>query len=164
MKQTKQEKTAKKEAGSARAENNKASSSKDEGKKASSSKDEGKKASSSKDEGNLCDESCPIHGSLSARGRLFQGTVKKKFPKRAVIEFERTLYVKKYERYVKKKTKIHARLPKCMESEIQIGDYVQVQECRPLSKIIHFVIIKKIRDKAGSAKAENNQGKMESKE
>jgi ribosomal protein S17 len=65
---------------------------------------------------------------------------------------------------VKKKTKIHARLPKCMESEIQIGDYVQVQECRPLSKIIHFVVVKKIRDKAGSAKAENNQGKMESKE
>jgi ribosomal protein S17 len=40
-----------------------------------------------------------------------------------------------------------------MENNIQIGDYVQVQECRPLSKIIHFVLIKKIRSKENKEKS-----------
>ncbi len=92
------------------------------------------------------DIQCPFHGILSARGRVFKGTVIKKFPRRITIEFERTIYVRKYERYLKKKTKIHARLPDCMKDEINVGDYIEVRECRPLSKIIHFVVIKKIRD------------------
>jgi len=97
------------------------------------------------------DKNCHIHGGLKARGRIFEGIVIKKFPKRITIEFERMIYVKKYERYKKSKTKIHARLPDCMRAEIQEGDYIQVQECRPLSKIIHFVVIKKIKD-AGELK------------
>ena len=91
------------------------------------------------------DKDCHIHGKLKTRGRTFEGNVIKKFPKRVVIEFGRTIYVRKYERYKKSKTKIHARLPKCMEDEIKIGDYVKVKECRPLSKLIHFVVIEKIR-------------------
>ena len=54
------------------------------------------------------------------------------------------IYISKYERYAKKKTKIHARLPDCQKESVNIGDYVQVQECRPLSKIIHFTFTKKI--------------------
>lgn len=92
------------------------------------------------------DGKCHIHGSLRARGRIFEGTVTKKFPKRIVIEFERMVYVRKYERYKKSKTKIHARLPDCMEEKINEGDLVRVQECRPLSKIIHFVVIEKIKE------------------
>lgn len=91
------------------------------------------------------DKDCHIHGSLKVRGRTFEGTVTKKFHKRIVIEFERMVYVRKYERYKKSKTKIHARLPVCMEDEINIGDYIKIQECRPLSKLIHFVVIGKIR-------------------
>ena len=83
---------------------------------------------------------------IGTRGRIFEGIVIKKFPKRVTIEFERMIYVRKYERYAKSKTKIHARLPEKMEKEIKIGDLIQVQECRPLSKIIHFVVIKKIKD------------------
>jgi len=93
------------------------------------------------------DKSCPIHGNLKVRGRVFEGTVTRKFHKRITIEFERMIYIRKYERYAKSKTKIHARLPVCMEKEINIGDLIRVQECRPLSKIIHFVVIKKIKDK-----------------
>ena len=93
------------------------------------------------------DIKCPFHGKLKTRGRVFQGFVKKKLQNRLVIEFEKTLYVKKYERYLKKRTRIHARLPSCMD--INVGDYVKIQECRPLSKIIHFVVIEKIRDKEG---------------
>ena len=90
------------------------------------------------------DKLCPKHGNISVRGRSFKGFVKKKFPKRVVIEFERTVYVKKYERYAARKTKLHARLPDCMASEINIGDYIEIMECRPISKIIHFIVVKKI--------------------
>ena len=61
-----------------------------------------------------------------------------------MIEFERTFYIKKYERYMRKKTRLHARLPACMQ-DVEVGDYVEIQECRPLSKIIHFVLIKVLR-------------------
>jgi len=83
---------------------------------------------------------------ICTRGRVFEGIVIKKFPKRVVIAFERMIYVKKYERYAKSRTKIHARLPEKLENEIKLGDLISVQECRPLSKIIHFMVIKKIKD------------------
>ena len=93
------------------------------------------------------DKDCPVHGNLKARGRVFEGRVIKKFPSRVTIESERMVYVRKYERYAKSRTKIHARLPVCMEKDIDIGDLIRVQECRPLSKIIHFVVISKIKSK-----------------
>ncbi len=83
----------------------------------------------------------------SARGRTFQGYVTKKFPHRVVIEFERIIYMPKYERYSRGRTRLHARIPTGME--VAIGDYVKVQECRPLSKIIHFIVLNVVR------KAEN---------
>ena len=82
---------------------------------------------------------------VSTRGRTFQGLVIKKFPKRITIEFERIVKIPKYERFMKKKTKIHARLPDELTNEIHVGDLVQIQECRPLSKIIHFIVTKKIK-------------------
>ena len=93
------------------------------------------------------DKLCPFHGTdkVKLRGRTFEGNVIRKFPKRVVIQFEKTLYVAKYERYAKRKTRLHARLTDCLKDEINVGDYIQIAECRPLSKIIHFVAIKKIR-------------------
>lgn len=81
---------------------------------------------------------------IGARGRTFSGKVIRKFPKRITIEFERMVYFNKYERYAKFKTKLHARLPESLEDEINIGDRVEVRECRPLSKTIHFIVIRKI--------------------
>ena len=78
------------------------------------------------------------------RGRIFKGIVIKKFPKRVVIEFERTIYIKKYERYSKRKTKLHARLPDEITNDVNIGDYIEIMECRPLSKIIHFIVVGKV--------------------
>jgi small subunit ribosomal protein S17 len=92
------------------------------------------------------DRDCPTHGSLKVRGRTFKGTVVSKHDKRIAIELERMIYVRKYERYAKSKTKIHARLPACMERDVNIGDLVKISECRPLSKIIHFVVTEKLRD------------------
>ena len=90
------------------------------------------------------DKFCPIHGSISLRGRTFTGKVVSKFPRRVAIEFERTYYIEKYERYAKRKTKLHARVSNCMENEIKIGDFIEIKECRPISKIIHFIVTKKI--------------------
>ncbi len=86
---------------------------------------------------------------VNTRGRIFEGIVTKKFSKRIVMEFERMVYVRKYERYARLKTKIHARIFDPLEKEVNVGDLIQVQECRPLSKIIHFVVIKKIKDVSG---------------
>ncbi len=95
--------------------------------------------------GEACkDHDCPHHGSLKLRGRTFKGIVVSKHEKRIAIEFERMIYLRKYERYAKTKTKIHARLPRCKEKEVEIGDTVKIKECRPLSKIIHFVFLEKI--------------------
>ena len=95
----------------------------------------------------ICDDkNCHVHGELKVRGKTFEGKVIRKFPKRIVIEFERTVYVRKYERYKKSKTKIHARLPDCMADKINIGDFAKIQECRPLSKLIHFVVVGKVKE------------------
>lgn len=90
---------------------------------------------------------------VNPRGRIFKGTVIKKLKKRVAIQFQRMIYVKKYERYAKARTKIHARLPENMEKQINVGDFIKVQECRPLSKIIHFIVIEKI--KSGEIKNES---------
>lgn len=80
------------------------------------------------------------------RGRVFKGFVVRKFPKRVAIEFDRTVYISKFESFMKKKTRIHARLPDQMEKDINVGDLVLVQECRPISKIIHAIVIKKVEE------------------
>ncbi len=69
-----------------------------------------------------------------------------------MISFDRTIFIKKYERYAKRKTKLHARLPDCMSKDIEIGDYIHIMECRPISKIIHFVVV----GKAEKEKTEKN--------
>ena len=95
------------------------------------------------------DRLCPIHGDrkLKLRGRTFEGEVIKKLPGRVTIEFERMLKLPKYERYEKRKTKIHARLPECMKNEVNTGDLIQIAETRPISKMIHFVVSKVVKAK-----------------
>jgi len=96
------------------------------------------------------DRLCPVHGDrkLKMRGRTFEGTVIKKLPGRVTIQFERMLKIPKYERYEKRKTKIHARLPDCMKDEVAVGDLIQIAETRPISKMIHAVVNKVIRRKS----------------
>lgn len=88
-------------------------------------------------------ESKEVQFIVGTRGRTFEGAVTKKFPKRVVIELERTIYHQKYERFFKKKTRLHARLPDAIN--VEVGDYIKIRECRPLSKIIHFIVVEKIR-------------------
>jgi len=83
---------------------------------------------------------------VGTRGRIFEGRVVRKINNRVAIMFERMVYIKKYERYTKSRTKLHARLPEELEKEVNIGDLIQIRECRPLSKIVHFIVIKKVKD------------------
>ena len=93
------------------------------------------------------DRLCPKHGDkkLKMRGRVFEGKVIKKLPGRVTIQFERMLKIPKYERYEKRKTKIHARLPDCMKNDVAVDDLIQIVETRPISKMIHFVVSKVVR-------------------
>ena len=104
-----------------------------------------------------CGSQCPVHGNLRVRGRSFEGSVIKKFPKRVTLVFGRTMYIRKYERYAKATTKLHARLPPCMEQDINIGDVIRVTECRPLSKIIHFVVVAKLKQNDARKKQMEDQ-------
>ena len=99
------------------------------------------------------DKLCPVHGikgrRVKSRGRVFEGKVIKKLPGRVTIQFERVLYLRKYERYEKRKTKLHARLPDCMKEGINVGDVIQIAETRPISKMIHFIVVKVVRGVGG---------------
>jgi len=98
------------------------------------------------------DRLCPVHGDrkLKMRGRTFEGEVIRKLHGKITIQFERMLKLPKYERYEKRKTKIHARLPDCMKDSVAVGDLIQIAETRPISKTIHFIVSKII--KAGEKK------------
>lgn len=95
------------------------------------------------------DRLCPKHGDkkLKMRGRTFQGDVIKTLPGRVTIQFERMISLPKYERFEKRKTKIHARLPDCMKDDVAVGDLIEISETRPISKMIHFVVAKVVRKK-----------------
>ena len=93
--------------------------------------------------GKCNDIKCPFHGSLTVRGRQFSGiVVSTKMRKTAVAEFERLYFLKKYERYEKRRTRLKVHNPECINA--QEGEVVQIMECRPLSKTKNFVIIKKL--------------------
>lgn len=95
------------------------------------------------------DRLCPIHGDkrLKLHGRVFEGIVINKLHGRVKIEFERILKIPKYERYEKRRTRIHARLPECLNKEVKEGDLIRIEETRPISKTINFVVTKVIRKK-----------------
>ncbi|MEM3053253.1 MAG: 30S ribosomal protein S17 [Candidatus Caldarchaeum sp.] len=55
------------------------------------------------------DPDCPFHGKLTVRGILLSGVVyKKKMDKTVVVENEHTVYVKKYKRYMRRRSRISA--------------------------------------------------------
>ncbi len=89
------------------------------------------------------DKNCPIHSGLKTRGAAQIATVTSTKPKNTVI-VRRDYLVKKpkYERYLRRKSKIAAHKPKCMD--IKEGDKVEIAECRPISKTKHFTVTKKI--------------------
>lgn len=88
------------------------------------------------------DPNCPFHGNLKIRGKLLTGkVVSVSAGHLAVVQRESYKYNKKYMRYLKRRSKLHAHLPPCME--MAIGDIATVAECRPVAKTVSFVVVQK---------------------
>ena len=82
----------------------------------------------------------PFNGSLSIRGKLFEGIViDAKAKGTVVIQKESPIYFKKFKRFGRSKNKIHAHVPSNID--VQEGDYVIAAECRPISKSVSFVVV-----------------------
>lgn len=86
------------------------------------------------------DKNCPWHGDISVRGRVLHGrAVSLKAKGLAVVQREYYHYVRKYSRYEKRRSRIHAHLPSCIS--LKDGEEVVVAECRPISKTVSFVVV-----------------------
>tara|TARA_B100000929_G_scaffold100536_1_gene79236 strand:+ start:3786 stop:4115 length:330 start_codon:yes stop_codon:yes gene_type:complete len=100
----------------------------------------GIKIKSPKNEPGKDDKKNPFNGTLSVRGKLFQGrVVKNKAEDTVVIQKESPVYFSKFKRYARSKNSIHAHVPSNLD--INEGDIVIAAECRPLAKSVSFVVV-----------------------
>ena len=82
----------------------------------------------------------PFNGTLSIRGKLFEGIVVNAKAKNTVtIEKKSFISFNKFRRYGRSKNRIHAHVPSNLD--VEEGDHVIAAECRPISKSVSFVII-----------------------
>jgi small subunit ribosomal protein S11e len=90
--------------------------------------------------GNYIDRKCPFTGNVSIRGRLMRGVVVSTKMRRTVIVRRDYLHwIAKYKRFEKRNSKIPAHCSPAFV--VKEGDIVQIGECRPLSKTVHFNVI-----------------------
>mgnify|MGYP006269283821 CR=1 FL=1 len=89
------------------------------------------------------DENCPFHGSLSVRGQTLEGRVASTdMTKTVIVEREYDVRVPKYDRYMKRRSRIPAHAPPCVE--LAEGDTVRIAETRPLSKTKSHVVVERV--------------------
>ncbi|MFC6724050.1 30S ribosomal protein S17 [Halobium palmae] len=89
------------------------------------------------------DENCPFHGSLSVRGQTLEGMVASTdMEKTVVVEREYDVFVPKYDRYMKRRSRVPAHAPPCVD--LERGDTVQIVETRPLSKTKSHVVVERL--------------------
>lgn len=105
------------------------------------------------------DKKCPFHGDINVKREFFTGkVVKKDISHSATIEWFRSNYVHKYERYELKRSRLRVHNPACLNAEV--GQEVLVAKTRPLSKTKHHVIIQ-IREKGAVHTDKKNEEKKE---
>lgn len=86
------------------------------------------------------DVNCPFHGNLSVRGQVITGkVVSDRMLGTIVVGRDYLHYVRKYKRYEKRSSKLHAHNPPCLL--VKVGDIVKIAECRPISKSTSFVVV-----------------------
>ncbi|WP_343217950.1 30S ribosomal protein S17 [Haloprofundus salilacus] len=89
------------------------------------------------------DANCPFHGSLAVRGQTLEGTVASTdMDKTVIVEREYDVRVPKYDRFMKRRSRVPAHAPPCVE--LEEGDTVRIAETRPLSKTKSHVVVEKI--------------------
>jgi len=70
---------------------------------------------------------------IVVRGASFEGVVTSTKPKKtAIITIQYYRKVPKYDRFEKRRTKIHAHIPDGLA--VKDGDHVRIRECRKISK------------------------------
>ncbi|MFB3764461.1 MAG: 30S ribosomal protein S17 [Methanotrichaceae archaeon] len=90
------------------------------------------------------DPNCPFHGRLPVRGQVFDcKVVSDKMESTVVVVREFEKRATKFERFEKRRSKIHAHNPPCIDAKA--GDSVKIAECRPLSKTKAYVVVEVLR-------------------
>ncbi len=86
------------------------------------------------------EEKCPFHGSLRVRGYVLSSTlVQMRSRSTVVVENQYTFFNKKYQRHERRRSRIHAHLPQCVD--VAEGDVVVVGETRHIAKSVSFVVL-----------------------
>ncbi|MDP3990025.1 MAG: 30S ribosomal protein S17 [archaeon] len=86
------------------------------------------------------DKNCPFYGELVVKKETIVGTIIKKDTNRsATIEWKRSRFVPKYERYEVKRFTLRVHNPTSVNA--QVGQKVIVARTRPLSKTKNHVIL-----------------------
>ncbi len=97
------------------------------------------------------DKFCPFHGTTRIRGKITQGVVvSKKLRNSVIIRRDYVQFIKKFQRYERRNTRISVHLPECLWYEIEVGDLVRVGESRKISKTKSFIVLDKIEAKGVS--------------
>ncbi|MEM1984363.1 MAG: 30S ribosomal protein S17 [Candidatus Korarchaeum sp.] len=95
-------------------------------------------------EGSCDDDKCPWHGNISLRNAILEGRVVSTRMTRTVsVLIEYLHYNKKYKRYERRRSKIHAHLPPCLE--VNDGDFVRIVETRRLAKTVSHVVLGRLK-------------------
>ena len=91
------------------------------------------------------DTNCPFHGTLSLRGHSQEGiVVSAKMENTVIVRRDYLHYVAKFRRYERRRSNVAAHSPPCLD--IKAGDKVKLEECRPISKTVAFVVIEKLEE------------------
>ncbi len=89
----------------------------------------------------ICDDpNCPFHGDIRVRGMIIKGVVESSdMENTVVVRHDYLHYDRKYRRYERRKSLIHAHNPPCINA--RAGDKVIIGETRPISKTVSFVVL-----------------------
>ena len=103
-------------------------------------------------------ETCPFYGELSVRGQVIEGeVVSTEMAKTVVVEREYDVTVPKYDRMMKRRSRIPAHVPGVLEP-LSEGDTVRIAETRPLSKTKAHVVVEVV---DGEASGQANSASRE---
>jgi small subunit ribosomal protein S17 len=81
---------------------------------------------------------------IRTRGAVVEGkVVRDRGKKTVIVQRDLVAFVPKYERYIRKRSKIAAHNPDSIGAKV--GDWVQIEECRRISKTKAWIVTKILR-------------------
>jgi small subunit ribosomal protein S17 len=99
----------------------------------------------------LSDKNCPFYGNLNVKKANLVGTIIKRDANgSATIEWIRSKFVPKYERFQFRRSRVRVHNPSSINAKV--GEKVLVARTRPISKSKHHVIIKVLESEESNKK------------